>query len=211
MQIIGLCLGMFETNCYIVSGAEGDKCLLIDPAGDSARIIGAMSEKGLIPEAILLTHGHYDHILAVPALQEKWPNLPVYCHPADVPEEKIERDMGMEFPTVAAFSNLKSFVDGDSLRLAGFVVEVIGTPGHTPGSVVLLIEGAMFTGDTLFRRDIGRTDFAGGDEKAMMASLSRLAALPLKDAPVYAGHEGSTTLAEERKYNPYMRFFQEKQ
>lgn len=203
MQIEQFVLGMFETNCYIVTGQEKGKCVLIDPADNAKDLISYMERKKLAPEAALLTHGHYDHFLAVPKLQERWPYLPVYCHPLDCPKELEEHDMGMVFPTVTAFENVKELNEGQGLNLAGIVFEVIHTPGHTPGSVTFLTENCMFTGDTLFCGSIGRTDFPGGSMKQMRASLKRLAAMP-GDWMVYPGHECITKLEIERRSNPYL-------
>lgn len=203
MQIEQFVLGMFETNCYIVTGHEKEKCVLIDPADDAETLINYMEKNGLIPEAVLLTHGHYDHFLAVPGLQKRWPNLPVYCHSLDCPKELEEHDMGMVFPTVTAFANVRGLEEGQELNLVGITFRVLHTPGHTPGSVTFLAENAMFTGDTLFCGSIGRTDFAGGSMRQMRASLKRLAAMP-GDWLVYPGHEGITKLEIERKLNPYL-------
>lgn len=203
MQIEQFVLGMFETNCYIVTGQEKGKCILIDPADDAETLINYMEKNRLIPEAVLLTHGHYDHFLAVPRLQKRWPNLPVYCHPLDCPKELEEHDMGMVFPTVTAFANVRGLKEGQELKLVGITFQVLHTPGHTPGSVTFLAENSMFTGDTLFCGSIGRTDFAGGSMRQMRASLKRLAAMP-GDWLVYPGHEGITKLEIERKLNPYL-------
>ncbi len=204
MHIEPMVLGDFFTNCYIVYKTAPGPCLVIDPADSGPKLISRLEELSLSPAAVLLTHGHYDHILAVPALQERWPDLPVYCHPLDVPGEKTERDMGRVFPTVAAFQNLQPLEDGQELELAGFPIGVLHTPGHTPGSVTFMVEDVLFTGDTLFCRDIGRTDFAGGDDRQMEASLRRLADLP-GDFRVLPGHEEATVLSQERLFNPYLR------
>lgn len=203
MQVQQFVLGMFETNCYIVTGRETGKCVLIDPADDAGTLISYMEEKKLEPEVVLLTHGHYDHFLAIPKLQERWPNLPVYCHPLDCPKELEEHDMGMVFPTVTAFANVRGLEEGQELNFVGISFRVIHTPGHTRGSVVFLAEDAMFTGDTLFCGSIGRTDFAGGSMKQMRESLKRLAAMP-GEWLVYPGHEDTTKLSIERKLNPYL-------
>lgn len=206
MQVHHLVLGMFETNCYIVSGGHLGKCLVIDPAAEGERLVGYLQKEGLVPEAILLTHGHYDHFLAIAELQQCWPELPVYCHPKDCPEEKEEydRDMRMTFPTVSAFSRVKPLCEDMTLVLAGWEIQVMETPGHTPGSVVFMIEDAMFTGDTLFCGSIGRTDFAGGNVRQMGESLRRLAGIS-GDYDVYPGHEELTTLKKEKQYNQYLK------
>ena len=152
---------------------------------------------------MLLTHGHYDHFLAVPALQEKWDNLPVYVHPADCPTELTEYDMGQVFPTATALKNRRELAEGETVDIGSLSFRVLHTPGHTPGSVSLLAGDVLFTGDTLFCGSIGRTDFAGGDDALMRQSLARLKALD-GDYRVYPGHEGETTLERERRSNPYL-------
>ena len=204
MDINRFVLGDFATNCYVVRGPEPGRCLLIDPAGQGPQLAAWLEAQQLQPAAVLLTHGHYDQILAVPALQERWPALPVYCHPLDVPEALTETDMGQVFPTVAACANLQPLADGQTRQLAGLTLTVLHTPGHTPGSVCLCCEDVLFSGDTLFCESIGRTDFEGGDDAAMAASLARLAALP-GDWQVLPGHEDPTTMAHERRYNPWLR------
>ena len=208
MQIECMILGEYATNCYILSGGQAGRCVLIDPADDAPRLLARLDSAGLVPEAVLLTHGHYDHLLAVPGLQARWPALPVYCHPLDIPEDTVEYEGRRAFPTVAAFANLRTLCEGGRLELAGLTFTVLHTPGHTPGSVTFQCEQALFTGDTLFLESIGRTDFAGGDERQMAQSLARLAALPLADCPVYPGHDSPTTLAHERRFNPWLRFAQ---
>ncbi|MGI5979396.1 MAG: MBL fold metallo-hydrolase [Oscillospiraceae bacterium] len=204
MQIKRLILGEFYTNCYILQGAEAGRCVLIDPADGGPEICRTLEEIGTVPEAVLLTHGHFDHILAVPYLQERWPELPVYCHPLDCPRETTEKYGGRVYPTVSAFRNLIHYRDGDEISVGGVRVKVISTPGHTPGSVSLAVEDAIFTGDTLFKGSIGRTDFEGGNDRDMERSLACLAALE-GDYRVFPGHDETTTLNTERAYNPYLR------
>lgn len=204
MQIKQLILGDFETNCYVLQGPDAGICAVIDPADNGPEICRTLKALGTVPEAVLLTHGHFDHILAVPYLQERWPDLPVYCHPLDCPAETKEKYAGKIYPTVSAFQNLRQYRDGDEITVGGLHVRVIGTPGHTPGSVSLVVETALFTGDTLFNGSIGRTDFEGGDDRAMMRSLTRLSALD-GDYRVFPGHGPVTTLNAERAHNPFLR------
>lgn len=204
MQLDQMTLGMFQTNCYILVQHGHQNCVLIDPAGEPQLLLRKLDHMALTPAAVLLTHSHYDHILAVPALQQRWPELPVYCHPLDWPEALEEVDMGMTFPTVTAFHNLLPLQEGDRLDLAGISFQVLHTPGHTPGSVTFATEDMLFTGDTLFRGSIGRTDFAGGNSAQLTTSLARLAALK-GDYRVYPGHEGCTTLEQERQHNVWLR------
>ncbi|NLH00822.1 MAG: MBL fold metallo-hydrolase [Clostridiales bacterium] len=209
MVITRLRLGEFATNCYIIQGPQSDVCIVIDPADNGPEICRTLQALGTIPQAVLLTHSHFDHILAVPYLQQQWPNLPVFCHSLDCPKETTEKYNGKIYPTVSAFQNLCHYSEGETITAGGLNVQVIFTPGHTPGSVVLIIENAMFTGDTLFKGSICRTDFEGGDSRAMMSSLRRLAALQ-PDYDVYPGHNESTTLNSERAFNPYLKILQER-
>ena len=119
MQITRVPVGAFITNCYIAEGQEPGRGFLVDPADNPKKLISILEEKQIYPEAILLTHGHYDHILAVPKLQERWKEIPVYCNAKDIPESLTEYDMGQQFPTVRAFKNVKTIEDGQTLVIAG--------------------------------------------------------------------------------------------
>lgn len=204
MQVTRIVLGSYATNCYIVQGANKEECILIDPADNADYLISYLSSKNITPKAIITTHGHYDHILAIPGLQQKWPELPVYCHPLDISNELYEYDMGQRYPTLNSMKNKVLVGDGDILNLVGIKFRVIHTPGHTEGSIILQTEDSIFTGDTLFRGSIGRTDFEGGDIIKMMASLKKINNLDMEDATVFPGHDIISSLEWERKNNPYL-------
>lgn len=204
MQVKSLQLGMIGTNCYIFWDGESGKCAVVDPGDDGRRVADFISGHGLEPVAILLTHSHFDHILGIPGLRAVWPDLPVYCHPADVDESRHSVTLfGSTFPTVNAFGAVTPYVEGDRVQVGGITVEVIHTPGHTPGSVTLKAEDVLFTGDTLFCSSVGRTDLEGGDFGALLTSLAKLGRLE-GDFRVLPGHESASTLEDERRFNGYM-------
>ena len=204
MKIKVMPLGMIGTNCYIF-WEEGDpRCGIVDPGDNGEQVAAYLQGQGLEPQAILLTHSHFDHILGIPGLREQWPELPIYCHPADADESrKSVRMFGSTFPSVTSFGNIRPYREGDRVDIGLIPLEVLETPGHTPGSVTLKGDGVLFTGDTLFRGSIGRTDLEGGSYEQIMASLRKLVALP-GDYQVCPGHEGLSTLDEERRSNYYL-------
>ena len=150
---------------------------------------------------ILLTHGHYDHVRGIPGLLAKYPDLPVYCHGKDIcAAERINES----FYLPHTGENQRTYTEGDTLTLGALPINVLHTPGHSAGSVTLLVENLMLCGDTLFAGSMGRCDLPGGDEAAIFASLRRLAALE-GNYKVLPGHGGASTLERERATNFYVR------
>ncbi|MBR4278759.1 MAG: MBL fold metallo-hydrolase [Clostridia bacterium] len=195
-------VGSLKTNCYIIKNPESRDAVVIDPGADLTVIQDALHRADAICRLILLTHGHFDHILAVGDLRGI--SIPVAIHERDA-HMLTERDM---FSAIIPYDPRPfepaeyTFSKEGEYSIAGFDFYVIPTPGHTPGSVCYVFDGMMFTGDTLFKQSIGRTDL-GGDEAQMMRSLRALRNLP-GDYEIFPGHDARTTLSEERRRNPYL-------
>ena len=193
MTVHTLPLGDYQTNCYIVTGNE-NRCLVIDPGYAPQTVLDFLASNGLICKAILLTHGHFDHVGAVKPLAADL-DCPVYLH---------EKELSMPpMFTAGKLYYTHLYGEGDTLNIAGLTLQVLHTPGHTPGSVCLLTENALFSGDTLFAGSCGRTDLPGGDWATIRTSLRRLSQMD-EALNVYPGHGESTTLALEKQYNPYL-------
>ena len=195
MNIITLPLGSYQTNCYIAWADGADSCVVIDPGYEPETVLAEVVRQGKSVAAILLTHGHFDHVGGVRWLAMET-DCPVYLHPAELSLPESFTDGPLVYT--------QGYGEGDVLELAGLLLRVLHTPGHTPGSVCLLCGDTMFSGDTLFMDSCGRTDFPGGDNALMHKSLRRLAELE-DDYKVLPGHGPATQLAEERKYNPYLQ------
>lgn len=197
-------VGMIGTNCYIVYDEENHRCVIIDPGAQADKIIRNMDELSVKPEAILLTHGHFDHILAVDDLRNKYNGLKVYA----LEEEKTllkdsEMNLSSKFEVTVTLNNVEYIKDNAVLNFMGHDINVIATPGHTPGGCCYYIEdnGSLYSGDTLFCESYGRTDMPYGSMSEIVRSIAeRLMPLP-EDTIVYPGHEMSTTIGHERKYN----------
>lgn len=194
MKIRKIPVGMLQENCYFVSDENGETAV-IDPGDEADRLLGLLQSGGLTPRCILLTHGHFDHVGAAAALAERY-HCPVYLHEAD--RVLPARLTGGPLPQTRALH------EGDELAVGALRFRVLETPGHSAGSVSLLCCDALFSGDTIFAGGSwGRTDFPGGSEPALRASLRRLAALP-PQTRVFPGHGPETTIAAERACDPFM-------
>ena len=200
MQVKRLVLGSLATNCYILEDEETHACAVIDPADDPYAIRQVIEDRGLTVSSILLTHGHFDHVGAVPALHRAYPAAEVRIHPLDfaAPDEMVRYKMPY-------LEGVTPYEDGDTVSVGGLTLEVLHTPGHSAGSVTLRLgEELLFTGDTLFHYSCGRTDLEGGSPAEMEQSLRRLMALP-GNPSVLPGHDRASTLDAERAGNPYLR------
>ncbi|MGW6027070.1 MBL fold metallo-hydrolase [Streptomyces sp. NPDC055099] len=219
MLIAGFPAGAWGTNCYLVAPAAGEECVIIDPGHQAAEgVEDALKKHRLKPVAVVLTHGHIDHVASVVPVCGAH-DVPAWIHPDDRymmsdPEKAIGRSFGAQLLgelTVGEPSDVKELADGARLKLAGLDFSVAHAPGHTKGAVTFQlpesaeVPSVFFSGDLLFAGSIGRTDLPGGSHDEMLESLARVC-LPLDDSTVVLpGHNEHTTIGRERATNPYLR------
>ena len=206
MLIERVIVGELEVNCYVVAAEPGGKAVVIDPGADLVEIKRILEKNRLKAECVINTHGHADHIGCDNEL-----GLPVYVHMLDrvflfKPELNMSTVLGASYSVTAEIRELE---DDQVITAGGVEMRVIHLPGHTPGGIALFCERngprVLFSGDSLFRGAIGRSDLPGGDESSLLASLrERILELP-GDTLVYPGHGESTTIGEETKNNPFLR------
>ena len=197
MILKSMIVGPVGTNCYLIGDETAGVCALVDPGDQAQDLLAMAADTGLTLSAIFLTHGHYDHRDAVPDILKTCPDLPVHIHYKERYQESLPSRYFYNGPCV-------TYGEGDAVSVGSLSFKVLETPGHTAGSVCLLSDDLLFAGDTLFAGSCGRCDLPGGSMEDMFHSLRRLSEIP-GDRQVFSGHGPSTTLAAERKTNPYMR------
>jgi hydroxyacylglutathione hydrolase len=206
----GRCLtvGPVQENCWIVWNEGSDRALVIDPGEEAPRILATLEENGLGAEAILLTHTHFDHVGAV-AEVARATGAPVTCPELEV-EVLADINRFMRFPGFGPFESYdadETVAGGERLELAGFGIDVLFVPGHSPGHVAYSFadQGVLISGDVLFEGSVGRTDLPGGDHDTLLASIAMLLERLPGDTQVLPGHMGTTTLSRERAANPFLQ------
>jgi hydroxyacylglutathione hydrolase len=206
LEVRQLTVGPIAENCFIVRKEGADKSLLVDPGEEPGRILAEIAQTGAEVEAILITHCHFDHVGAVAPLARET-GAPVYCPEIEVP---VLADL-MSF-TMPGFGPYESYeadeviTGGEVLELAGLTLDVLFTPGHSPGHVTYAVrdEEAIFSGDVLFQGSVGRVDLPGGDGPTLIQSIQALLDSQSAETTVYPGHMGVTTLGVERATNPFL-------
>ena len=199
-------VGPLACNCYIVGDPATKQAIVIDPGGDITRVTDALQEHGLTVTAIVATHAHFDHLMAAEALRGQT-GAPFYMHDADKPlldwyEESGRMFLGLDLGAPPAVDTAAA--EGDVLRAGAAELQVIHTPGHSPGSITLASAGAIFSGDTLFAGSIGRSDLPGGDTHTLLGVIKEKLFAFDDDVDVYPGHGPPTTVGAERRSNPFV-------
>jgi hydroxyacylglutathione hydrolase len=209
VKIDRLVLGEFENNCFVIrSSGTASSCLIIDTGLNVVPLLDFLERTKLTPEAIILTHGHIDHIAGVEILRKQFPSIVVYIHKLDADmlgDANVNLSILAGVPLTAGKAD-HVIEEGDTIDKAGIHLQVIHTPGHTPGGICLYCEkeGVIFVGDTLFAGSIGRTDFPNGNMRQLIKGIrQKLFALP-DETIVYPGHGPETTIGREKAENPFL-------
>jgi glyoxylase-like metal-dependent hydrolase (beta-lactamase superfamily II) len=204
VEVKTVVVGMLEGNCYLVKCGAGGEGVIIDPGDEGDRIASEVRTMGLEPEAILLTHGHIDHVNAAGDLRRRLRSR-VVCHPADramVEEGEVLSLWGLQREPCRVDQEIG---DGDVIPVGGSEIRVIHSPGHTKGSVCYMLDSLLFSGDVLFRESIGRTDLPGGSDRDMAETLKKRISVLDPGVRVYPGHGPETTVQYEITHNPFIR------
>ncbi|MDA7951199.1 MAG: MBL fold metallo-hydrolase [Pirellulaceae bacterium] len=215
MELSGLAIktvvsSLFDQNAYVVAAEGSSECLIIDPGFDFQKAIDQIVESKWQPVAILNTHGHSDHIAGNEPLKRLWPEIPLFigekdAHKLTDPQLNLSAQFGLNLISPPADKTLK---EGETVDFGGISLKIFETPGHSPGHIIFVWEGpqktAIFGGDVLFHRSIGRTDFADGNHQDLLDSIrNKLFCYP-DETVVFSGHGPTTTIGDEKKYNPFV-------
>ena len=206
MKVERFLTGILSTNCYVAWNEQTKEAVIVDPAAYSKKLAEFLREEGLKPQAVLLTHGHFDHIMGLDALIEEYP-VPVYVHGAEkglIADPKT--NLSLTYTNGYVFEDATYVTDGQKITAAGVTFEVLFTPGHTSGGCCYYAEteNMLFSGDTLFRCSVGRSDLPTGDETTLIRSIKeKLLVLP-ENTVVYPGHMAATTIQTEKTANPFL-------
>jgi hydroxyacylglutathione hydrolase len=202
-----LTVGPIAENCFVLRREGADRGLVVDPGEEADRILATVEEMGIAVDAILLTHCHFDHTGAVAPVAAAT-GAPVYCPELEVP---VLADVMayVPFPGIGPYESYEAdetVSGGETLELAGLTIDVVFTPGHSPGHVTYAVrdEAALFSGDVLFQGSVGRVDLPGGDGPTLLRSIGGLLESHQPETTVYPGHMGTTTLGAERATNPFL-------
>lgn len=201
-KIIALKVGAIQTNCYVLY--SGNEAVVIDAGGDYEMIKKTLDDNSLVCKYVLLTHGHWDHTAAVARLQQDGAKVILHRADREFPSNPVLSVASLFGADIEAFTPDTLIEGGETLELCGMRFTVLHTPGHTAGSVCYVTDDCIFSGDTLFCRSVGRTDFPTGNEKELGNSLKNVLFKLEGDYTVYPGHDGKTSLAAEKKCNPYV-------
>ncbi len=205
MKIVQIPNGQFVENCYLLIDESSRECAVIDPGEEAGLILRRIAEAGVRPVAIWVTHAHLDHVMGVPRLSRET-GAPIYLHPADreLYDHVIQQGLAFGIRVESLPPPDREFVPGETVRVGTVGFTVRHAPGHSPGSVCLVGDGVVFTGDVLFAGSIGRTDLPGADFDTLIRSIEReLLVLP-DSTMVYSGHGPETTVGRERGTNPFL-------
>ncbi|HAK45670.1 MAG TPA: hypothetical protein DCO79_07100 [Spirochaeta sp.] len=209
IKVKSYCLGMWQTNSYVVSAEESDKCWIIDAGFDPERMVADIKIKNLSPEYLIYTHAHLDHIAGTVVIREAFPDIKTAISEVEAsflgdPAKNLSSSAGMN---VTADDADLLLTDGQELDFEGLKFKVLATPGHSPGGICLYQEDAalLFAGDTLFQGSVGRYDFPTSNGDNLFTSIKQqLMPLP-PETKVFPGHGGATTIGEEKEHNPFLR------
>lgn len=206
MKVEKFVTGIISTNCYLVINEDTKQAVVIDPAACPSYLMSHIKSEGLKIEAILLTHGHFDHIMGIDGFLSEF-DVPVYVHEedADAMEDPV-LNQSSTYTSGYTFGKARYLRDRQTLELAGYTFQVIHTPGHTKGGCCYYVasEGVLFSGDTLFQNSVGRTDFVNSSTSDLVHSVREKLFLLPDDTMVCPGHMGETKIGHEKKYNPYV-------